>query len=221
MDMTKPYLDFGLQSDHGEPMQAFWRDEIGLPLTQVLTVYEGVDQYRYGLHDAVLKLNVMAQPMAAAPNTGYRRMIITRAGLDSPRELRDPDGNAFLLAPEGYLGAQQLGLDIAVSDLASFRRFYGELLQIPTAGDNAFNWGKTRIALLESAGVATTADDHGTGLRYITFQLRNLDEVHARLISKGVVEHMPPTHWNEMSYVSFIRDPDNNLIELSQRVDLL
>lgn len=221
MDMTKPYLDFGLQSDRGERMQTFWRDEIGLSLSEVVTVYEGVDQYRYALHGAVLKLNVMAQPMAPAPCTGYRRMIIATAQRDTPRELSDPDGNMFLLVPGRYLGSQQLGLDIAVSDLASFRRFYGELLQLPSAGDNSFNWGKTRIQFLECAAVATTADDHGTGLRYITFQVRNLDEVHARLISAGVVEHSAPTRWNEMSYVSFIRDPDNNLIELSQRMDLL
>ena len=75
MKMTKPYIDFGLQSDRGSAILKFWSDEVGLKLSEVQPVYEGVEQYRYALHGAVLKLNMMAQSMAQVPRTGYRKII--------------------------------------------------------------------------------------------------------------------------------------------------
>jgi catechol 2,3-dioxygenase-like lactoylglutathione lyase family enzyme len=220
MEMTKPYLDFGLQSDRGEAMQAFWDESIGLALKEILPVYDGVDQYRYALRGAVLKLNVMAQSMAPAPRTGYRRLIICSETQRVVEELVDPDGNVFLLAPRGYLGKQELALEVAVCDKPAFRDFYGQILGLSELAKDTFAWGNTQLRLVESADAVTSADDLGPGLRYITFQVGKLDQLHARLMASGVTEHMPPTQWNEMSYVSFIRDPDSNLIELSQRADL-
>ena len=220
MQMAKPYFDLGLQTDQGAAMRQFWHGELGLDAPEVLDVYDGVQQHRYALHGAVLKLNVMANPMAAAPPTGYRKILIADENHKDRDELTDPDGNKVQRLGSDGLGEQDLALVVAVRDLDSFRKFYGERLELTALDDDVFAWGNSQLRLLQDAAAAASVDDHGSGIRYITFQVRELDGLHARLIKAGVTEHMPPKQWNEMSYVSFIRDPDNNLIELSQRADL-
>lgn len=221
MEMAKPYLDFGLQSDRGQDMIDFWGGEVGLELAEKVPVYEDVEQYRFTLSGAVLKLNSMTEAIPPAPRTGYRGVLISRPGQETVKELVDPDGNRILLVPEGDLAAQDLALEVAVSNLGEFQHFYRDILGLEESADNVFIWGNSQIHIFESADAVKTADDHGSGIRYITFQVRDLDATHQALVAAGVTEHMAPTQWNEMSYVSFVRDPDNNLIELSQRKDLV
>lgn len=218
--LAKSVLDFGLQSDNRESMTAFWQEQVGLALDRVLPVFKGVDQYRFGIDDAVLKVNMMDDPLPAAPPTGYRELWIPRPGLEHSQDLRDPDGNQFSLVPPDHLEGYRLGLCIAVSDLSAFTRFYTEALGLIQLDSNSFACGKTKLMLRQTDHATTTADDLGRGFRYITIQVKALDKLHQALVDKGVVEHMAPSQWSDVAYVSFIRDPDNNLIELSQRAEL-
>ncbi|MFV0277113.1 MAG: VOC family protein [Parahaliea sp.] len=220
MEMAKPYLDFGLQTNRGEQMIAFWGTEVGLVKNTVQPILESMVQHRYALGGGVLKLNLMATTLPAVPVSGYRRIIACRSGQESFEEFCDPDGTPLLLAPASHLGEQEMAVDMAVSELPAFRRFYGEMLGLTALGEDCFVWGKTQIRLAKSSDVSTSLAPYGPGIRYITFQIRNLDAVHAKLLAAGVQEFMAPTQLNSVAYISFVLDPDNNLVELAQRSDL-
>jgi predicted enzyme related to lactoylglutathione lyase len=58
------------------------------------------------------------------------------------------------------------------------------------------------------------------GLRYITIQVRDCDREHRRLTAMGVWEGAAPVTLGTVARISFIRDPDGNFIEISQRASL-
>ena len=58
------------------------------------------------------------------------------------------------------------------------------------------------------------------GFRYFTIQVVDVEREHARLIERGATEGMAPVTLGETARISFIRDPDGNWIELSQRASL-
>jgi lactoylglutathione lyase len=58
------------------------------------------------------------------------------------------------------------------------------------------------------------------GMRYITVQVRDCDREHRRLTSMGVCEGAAPVTLGAVARISFVRDPDGNFIEVSQRASL-
>jgi lactoylglutathione lyase len=58
------------------------------------------------------------------------------------------------------------------------------------------------------------------GMRYITVQVRDVDAEHRRFMSMGVWEGAAPVSLGAVARISFIRDPDGNFIEISQRASL-
>ena len=56
--------------------------------------------------------------------------------------------------------------------------------------------------------------------RYITVQVWDVDIEHEAAVRGGAVEAMSPTTLGETARISFIKDPDGNWIELSQRASL-
>src|SRR5580692_8729123 len=64
------------------------------------------------------------------------------------------------------------------------------------------------------------ASMRAVGMRYITVQVRDVDAEHRRLKSMGVWEGAAPVSLGAVARISFIRDPDGNFIEISQRASL-
>ena len=58
------------------------------------------------------------------------------------------------------------------------------------------------------------------GFRYITIQVRDVDAEHTRIIARGGAEGRPPMTLGTTARISFVRDPDGNWIEVSQRASL-
>jgi lactoylglutathione lyase len=58
------------------------------------------------------------------------------------------------------------------------------------------------------------------GYRYFTIQVTDVDREHATFVERGAIEGMAPVTLGETARISFIRDPDGNWIELSQRASL-
>jgi hypothetical protein len=54
----------------------------------------------------------------------------------------------------------------------------------------------------------------------MTFQMRDCNAEHRRFMSMGVWEGAAPVTLGEVARISFIRDPDGNFIEISQRASL-
>ncbi|HXR25710.1 MAG TPA: hypothetical protein VN742_10150 [Candidatus Binataceae bacterium] len=57
-------------------------------------------------------------------------------------------------------------------------------------------------------------------MRYVTVQVRDSDGEHRRFMSMGVWEGAATISPGTVARISFIRDPDGNFIEISQRASL-
>jgi len=224
MDLAKPHLDAGLYVHDTEAALRFWRDEVGARFDHVLPLRKGVRQYRHDLFGSVLKINNSREPIAEHPPTGYLELLVAREGLEAPRSLADPEGNRVSLVPRGHLGVQKVGVRLGVRDLAAHRRFYADALLLPevsVAGAGAaFRAGDSIVLLDEVAGAPSDARIDGYGWRYITFQIRKVDQEHAFALAHGAREGTAPMTLGETARISMIRDPDGNWIELSQRASI-
>ena len=224
MDLAKPRIDIGLFTTNLEPMLDFWQTEIGLPLDHVLPLGGGVQQHRHDLLGSVLKINHARNALPIAPPSGYRELLIVREGLLGPKRLTDPDGNRVTLVPPGAHGIERIGMRLGVRDVNAHRRFYAVALglpDVPEKGGDSFLCGDS-VILFENAGDAIPDPTlEGPGFRYITIQIREVDEEHARILARGGREGRAPQTLGKVARISFIRDPDGNWIEMSQRASLV
>lgn len=223
MQLAKPRIDVGLFTNNLEPMLDFWQNTVGLPFDHVLPLGGGRRQHRHDLAGSVLKINHARDTLPDVPPSGYREVLIAKAGLTAPEPLTDPDGNHVTLVPEGYLGIARIGIRLGVRDIAAHRDFYGrvlELEEIPADTGIAFRCGDSVILAEEAPDAPTDAAMDGPGWRYITVQVFKVDEEHAAILARGGVEGLAPRTLGETARISFIRDPDGNWIEMSQRASL-
>ena len=224
MDLAKPRVDIGLSTNDLEPMLAFWQGEAGVPFDHLLPIRRGQDQHRHDVLGSVLKINHHAAPLPDAPPSGYLELLIARPGLAAPVSLADPDGNRVSLVPPGHLGVSQIGIRLAVRDLAAHRDFYVRALgltEAPCEAGAAFRAGETLLILQQDPDAPADAGFQGRGWRYITFQVFKVDEEHARILAAGGREAMPPTTLGTTARISMVRDPDGNWIEISQRASIV
>jgi catechol 2,3-dioxygenase-like lactoylglutathione lyase family enzyme len=221
MDLAKPRIDIGLAANDLPPMLAFWQGEVGLPLDHVLQIRPGHAQHRHDARGSVVKINHQADRLPANPPSGYRELLIACEGLGAPRPLADPEGNRVTLVPPGHEGIGQIGVRLAVRDLAAHRRFYGEALGLPEERPGVFRAGESLILLAEAADAPVDAQMQGPGWRYITFQVFKVDAEHAAVLAKGGREALAPLTLGTTARISMVRDPDGNWIELSQRASIV
>lgn len=223
MNLAKPRIDVGLFTNNLEAMLDFYQNEIGLPFDHVLSLGQGRQQHRHELLGSVLKINASREPIEPRAPSGYRELLIAREGLLGPKHLTDPDGNAVTLVPEGFRGITRIGVKLEVRDAAAHRRFYAVALglpDVPEEGGDSFLCGDSVILFEENAGAPADASMEGTGFRYITVQVFKTDEEHAAILARGGREGMAPQTLGKVARISFIRDPDGNWIEISQRASL-
>jgi lactoylglutathione lyase len=223
MQLAKPRVDIGLNTNNLEPMLAFWQGEVSVPFDHVLPIQKGMKQHRHDARGSVLKINHYEAALREAPPTGYAELLIAREGLTAEKAMHDPDGNAMRLVPPGTFGISQVGIRLKVRDLAAHKRFYAEALgldEVPYAHGAAFRAGETVLLLEQSADAPNDAGMQGKGWRYITFQVFKVNEEHPRILSRGGREAMPPTTLGTTARISMVRDPDGNWIEISQRASI-
>lgn len=223
MDLAKPRIDVGLFTANLEPMLDFWQSEVGLPFDHMLPLGNGLQQHRHDLLGSVLKINHSRNELPIAPPSGYRELLIAREGLLGPRRLTDPDGNRVTLVPPGTHGIERIGIRLGVRDVNAHRRFYAVSLglpDVPEQGGDSFLCGDSVILFDKADDVQPDPVMEGLGWRYITIQIRNADEEHARILARGGREGRAPATLGKVARISFIRDPDGNWIEMSQRASL-
>jgi catechol 2,3-dioxygenase-like lactoylglutathione lyase family enzyme len=220
MRLAKPRVDVGLATNQPEEHLAFWQG-LALPFDARLPIGPNQVQHRFDANGSILKVNGFVEPLPAGPRGGYREVLIAQDGLDRPRGLADPDGSRVSLVPKGFEGVHQIGVRLAVRDLAAHRRFYAETLRLPEEEPGRFRAGETLILLKEDPQAAPDASLSGPGWRYITFQVFKADEEHAHALATGAREARAPVTLGDVARFSIIRDPDGNAIELSQRASLV
>jgi catechol 2,3-dioxygenase-like lactoylglutathione lyase family enzyme len=220
MRIAKPRLDFGLYTNDLDGMLAFWQGEVGLEFDEVLPVGRGVRQHRHALNGSVFKLNHSRDPLPAEPRSGYRELLIARPGLPERRSLVDPDGNRVTLVPPGEGGVDAIGIRLAVSDASAQADFYARIMEFEEAGERSFRLGDTLLSFEAEPGIERSGEMRAGGYRYCTLQVWDVDEAHAEITSRGGEEAHPPMTLGKVARLSFVRDPDGNWIEISQRASL-
>jgi len=219
MELAKPALDVGLFTNRIEPMLTFWQQEAGIPFSELLPVGRGLEQHRHAIGNSVLKVNHAHDPLPEAAPAGYRVLALARRGLDQPRSLTDPDGNGLRLVPDGWDGIRQLRLSMVVTDLSRHRSFYGEVLGLPERRMGLFDVGASQLELV--VGDANPDPiQRARGYRYVTLQVFDVKRAHADILARGGQEGMAPLKLGDVAHISFVRDPDGNWIEISQRKSL-
>lgn len=220
MKLAKPRIDVGLHTNLREPMLAFWQSDVGLPFEELLPMGRGLQQHRHGLNGSVLKINHAREPLGSEPACGYRELLIARPGLAAPKRLVDPDGNVVVLVPPGHEGVSAIGVALAVRDEAAFHDFYGGALELEPAGPRAYLCGDTLLRFARDSSAIEAGRMTASGYRYITIQVFDVDGEHAGILARGGTEGAPPRTLGSVARISFVRDPDGNWIEISQRASL-
>jgi lactoylglutathione lyase len=220
MQLAKKHIDVGLYTNRTEEMLTFWQRNVGLRFQEMLPLGGGVQQHRHDMNGSVLKLNSVRDPMPRARASGYRELWIASSDAVEPIELIDCDGSRIRLVPHGFAGVSGVMLRLAVSAADRFRDFYGRVMRLPQATTNTYRCGDSLLFFAVDKKVARDSPLRGTGLRYFTIQVEDVDREHAIMLERGATEGLAPVTLGETARISFIRDPDGNWVELSQRASL-
>lgn len=220
IEIVKNQLDFGLLTQNPAVVD-YWREEVALPLSEVLPVRRGHDQYRFDLGGTVIKVNLIESFEAAGTGrSGFESVLIPRAGLRSAESLEDPDGNKLMLVPPGENGVTQMGVCLGVREAARSRAHYGQVLGFTEEAPSVFRCGESLLFLEERADAPTGMTRPGLGWTYLTVQVRDCDAEVARLESLGAQLATRPVNLGEVARMAMVGDPDGNLLEVSQRASL-
>lgn len=216
IEIVKHAVDIGTATNHLALAQTFWGDTIGLPFDHLLKVGGGVHQHRYDLHGAVLKLNHHRDPLEDLP-TGYVGLT-TLAPVSDTRLLLDPDKVPITLVPALPDGVRT-EIHLEVRDLARTLEAIVGGLGASADGEGA-RIGESRFDLRELPDRPATHRRDGTGIRYLTVQVRDVESAHAHALAHDLTEGLAPVRLGDTAYISFVRLPDGDWVELSQRASL-
>jgi catechol 2,3-dioxygenase-like lactoylglutathione lyase family enzyme len=220
MKLAKPHIDIGLYTNNREAMLEFWQQKVGLEFDHVGKLGGGVHQLRHHMNGSILKINHARNPLPETPQAGYRELWIAREGISERRSMTDPDGNQVTLVPMSEDGIVGIEIVQAVRDLEAFRDFYGRILEFTDLGDDRFQCGDSIIRLRQDDSAQAMEGQHGLGYRYITMQIFDADGVFETVIVRGGAEGRQPRTLGTTVRFGFVRDPDGNWIELSERFEL-
>ena len=216
IELAKPALDIGLFTNDRDAVLAFWQQEAGLAFSEMLPLGGGLQQHRHAIGETELKIHHPRDPLAADPACGIRKQILPRPDRDEVTELSDPDGNRLALVPANHEGITQLRVELVVNDLQRHREFYGEVLGFPALTADTFQCGVSQLQLLQGEANINPVQQ-ARGYRYLTIQVFDVLGCHAEILRKGGQEGRSPVKLGEVAHISFVRDPDGNWIEISQR----
>ena len=223
IELAKHQLDIGLTTEYRDETLAFWQHEVGLTYDGPLSVGGGVQQHRHSFRGSIVKINHSRDPVDPAPPSGYRRVFVAQPGRTEVLGAADPGGNQVVLVPPGFEGITQLAVEIGVRDLDAHAHFWGEVVGVPASprsGECAFRVGDSLIRLVDDPDAPIDSTRRGAGYRYCTLQVFDADAEYRRCTEAGARDgHEPFTHGDVARY-GFIRDPDGNWIELSQRASI-
>ncbi len=220
MRLAKNCLDVGLFTTNLEPMLEFWQHEVGLPFEELLPVGAGVHQHRHAMNGAVLKLNHVRGDLEDGGPGGYRELYIVREGRRVPKRLTDPDGNRVVLVPPGFAGIESVAILVAVSDIAWATSHYRGSLGWEPVDENRFRCGTTQILLEHDEAIQPTGEMRARGFRYLTVQVWDCDAEYTSALARGAHDGRPPVTLGSTARIAFVRDPDGNWLEISQRASL-
>lgn len=218
IDIVKPAVDIGLATNQLEAHQAFWRDTVGLAYDHLLKVGGGVHQHRYDLHGAVLKLNSHRDPLETTPTGFIALVVVAGHDLDTDRETETPDGTPVRLVADPRDGVRTV-VTMEATDADRTARLIADGLGAERTGTRC-RVGETVIDVVAAPDRAPTEARDGLGIRYLTIQVRDVESAHGHALANGLTEGFGPIRLGDTAYISFVRLPDGDWVELSQRASL-
>ena len=220
MRLAKPQFDVGLFSNKRDEQLAFWQNDVGLAYDHLGKLGGGMQQHRHHMNGAILKMNHARDALPDLPPSGYRELFIARAGLTAPNALSDPDGDTVSLVPPGHDGIASIAMAMTVNNRDAAEHFYRHVLQLPSPRKGVYAVGDALLIVREEGRVARVDEWRAPGYRYITLQIFDAAAEHAGILARGGTEGRPLTVLGDTVRYSFVRDPDGNFIEISQRASL-
>jgi catechol 2,3-dioxygenase-like lactoylglutathione lyase family enzyme len=129
------------------------------------------------------------------------------------------------------IGKAGVDIGIVVRDLDAMLAFYQDVLgcyheghnPVPDGGVMHRLWAaETMIKLVAPGTVPAAANPPGgmrgaTGLRYLTFTITNLDEVHDACVGAGAPVVLAPFSYMPGVRIAMYEDPDGNHVEFLER----
>lgn len=218
IEIVKNQLDVGLVSENPAVVD-FWRDEAGLRFDHVLPVTREQVQHRFDERGSVIKVNIR-DALSGDTRSGIERLLIARDGLEAERPLADPDGNEAVFVPTGARGVTQIGVCMAVRDLARTMHHYVDVLGFEREGDSRVRCGDSVVLFEERADAPSDFGQAHRGWFYLTVQVRDCDAETERIAALGGRVDLAPRTLGKVARISMIADPDGNLLEISQRASL-
>jgi lactoylglutathione lyase len=143
--------------------------------------------------------------------------------------LPDPDDNTIELVPPGRDDVTQMEIRLGVRDVEAFGQFYTSAFGAVDMGQNRYKIGETIFGVYHEpeihppkmAAFANPLEVVNAmaelGIQYVTLQVRNCDAAFSALKAAGAAVAVEPSTFGTVARISFVRDPDGNFIELSQR----
>lgn len=220
MKLAKNHLDLGLFSNKRDEQLAFWQQTVGLSYDHMGKLGGGVQQHRHHMNGSILKMNHARDPLPALASSGIVGLQIARAGLAAARPLADPDGNRVTLVPRGYGGVEGIAVLLRVNDPAAHDRFWTHVMQCERVGDGRYRCGDSLIVIAEQGKVERSVEWRGPGYRYTTIQVWDCAGEYRGILARGGTSGGEPRLLGDTVRFAFIRDPDGNHIEISQRASL-
>ncbi len=218
IEIVKNQLDVGLVSEDPKVVD-FWRDEAGLVFDHSIPVVKGQVQYRFDERGTVVKVNVRKK-LNGDQRSGIEELLIARDDLDAPSAMADPDGNRVTFVPTGTEGVTQIGVRIAVPDRARTMAYYRDVLSFTEEAPGRARCGDSVLLFEERAAAPTGFAQAQRGWLYLTVQIRDCDAETARVEDLGGEVAVRPMNLGEVARMAMVRDPDGNLLEISQRAQL-
>lgn len=220
MNLAKNHIDVGLFSTQREAQLAFWQGPVGLPYDHLGKLGGGMQQHRHHMNGSILKMNHSRGALPDVPPSGIVELLIAREGVDEPRHLIDPDGNRVTLVPRGCEGVVGIGVVLRVGNRDATDRFYRHVMQFDSPSRGVYRGGDSLVIVGEEGPVEKSAEWRAPGYRYTTVQIFDAAKEHEGILARGGEEGAPLRVLGDTVRYSFVRDPDGNFIEISQRASL-
>lgn len=218
IEIVKDQLDVGLVSERLAIVD-FWRDEAGLAFDHLLPVARGHDQHRFVEGGSVVKVNIR-ESIEGDQRSGIEELLIARSDLETRRSLADPDGNRVSFVPSGTEGVTQVGVRLAVPELERTMAYYRDVLGFLQESPVRVRCGDSVLLFEERADAPSGFAQAQRGWLYLTVQVRDCDAEVARIEAAGGQVVVTPRNLGKVARMAMIRDPDGNLLEVSQRASL-
>lgn len=200
------------------PSSRFGRRRSALPTIIWVSWAAGIQQHRHHLAGAVLKMNHVRDPLPAMPPAGFHELQIVVDGVSEAQALTDPDGNHVTLLPRANATIKTYGLVIQVNNPARHAQFFTQALGFVEIDPNVFQHGTARIILhAASTPISSVTDWCGPEFRYITLQVKHARAAFESALAAGATLGQPIRELGDLVRFGFIRDPDGNWIEISER----